>query len=103
MNSIISIKEYADYHISDNIESMENLQNQIISRMEGIEADLKRYKALARSGDFNGLDIFCGNASSALIHIMRDASRISTMRAENAVHGAWQEICENIQKGEQEA
>lgn len=99
MNSI-SIKEYAEYHISDNIESMENLQNQIVSRMESIEADLKRYKALARRGDFNGLDIFCGNTASELIHIMRDVSRIKTMGAENAVHGAWQEICENIQKGD---
>ena len=67
-----------------NREEMSNLKHMVISRLEDIIADAKRSMINAKNGDFNGIDIMCGNTASALHRIMRDASKISELRTQNS-------------------
>ena len=66
-----------------NCEEMSNLQRMVISKLEDIIADAKRSMINAKNGDFNGIDIMCGNTASALNRIMRDASKIRELRTQN--------------------
>lgn len=67
-----------------NLEEMENKQQQIVTRLRGVLADVKRSLQGAEHGDFNSIDTMCSNVSGDLIRILRDSCEIKERRTENS-------------------